>query len=306
MKEKIRSLIDERPLWVGLVCGLILCLFFIGGIQIIIGDSDSGFNNAEQILKEDYLRLSVRDNAADPNSERAAWRFSQLGEEGSELLELLKKDELTDPLALLNFSSLVSDSAFTDLETAPKSPAAEAAAPETGQGIPLVGVIFIILVGLILLCLLFLFYFSRNGNRFRTIISNLTQRKDKDKTSWSVREDDNFDLGTIINRFPEEPDTEPESDEYTSLLRQTDSMIDEEFEADELPATESSDLGDDLEPLDDDKSVNPEPIDEELAGKIRNSRRSMKGSDFSAEDFESETAAITSNNFKNYLITALT
>lgn len=295
MKEKIRSLIDERPLWVGLVCGFILCLFFIGGIQMILGDSDSGFHNAEQILKEDYLRLSVRDNAADPNSDRAVWRFSQLGEEGNELLELLKKDELTDPLALLNFSSLVSDSAFINPETSPKSPVAEAASPETGQGIPLVGVIFIILVGLILLCLLFLFYFSRNGNRFRTIISNLTQRKDKDKTSWSVREDDNFDLGTIINRFPEEPDTEPESDEYTSLLRQTDSMIDEEFEDEELPAAVSSDLGDGLEPLDDDKSVNPEPIDEELAGKIRNSRRSMKGSDFSAEDFESETAAITSN-----------
>ncbi len=52
-----------------------LMFIFHCGIQIIIGDSDSGFNNAEQILKEDYLRLSVRDNAADPNSERAAWRF---------------------------------------------------------------------------------------------------------------------------------------------------------------------------------------------------------------------------------------
>ena len=151
--------------------------------------------------------------------------------------------------------------------------------------------IFIILVGLILLCSLFLFYYSRSGNKFRTIISNLTQRKDDDKASWSVREDDNFDLGTIINRFPEEPDAETDSDEYTSLLRQTDSMIDEEFEDEELPAAVSSDLEDDLEPFDDDdESANPEPDGEDLAGEIRNSRRSMTGSDFSAEAFDSETA----------------
>ncbi|MHC1770222.1 MAG: hypothetical protein AB9907_00555 [Flexilinea sp.] len=302
MKEKVRSLFDERPLWVGLVCGFIVCLLLIGVIRIFATDSDGGFNDAEQVLKEDYLRLSVRDNVADPNSDRAVWRFTQLGEEGTELLGTLKKDELTDPLALLNFSSLVSDSSFADPEIAPKSPAAEVTTPqtavnETGQGIPLIGVIFIILVGLILLCSLFLFYYSRSGNKFRTIISNLTQRKDDDKASWSVREDDNFDLGTIINRFPEEPDTETDSDEYTSLLRQTDSMIDEEFEDEELPAAVSSDLEDDLEPFDDDdESANPEPDGEDLAGEIRNSRRSMTGSDFSAEAFDSETADITPNN----------
>ncbi len=43
-----------------------------------------------------------------------------------------------------------------------------------------------------------------------------------------------------------------------------------------------------------DKSVNPEPIDEELAGKLE-LQTVNESSDFSAEDFESETAAITSN-----------
>ena len=128
MKEKVRSLIDERPLWVGLVCGFIVCLLLIGVIRIFATDSDGGFNDAEQVLKEDYLRLSVRDNVADPNSDRAVWRFTQLGEEGTELLGTLKKDELTDPLALLNYSSLVSDSSFADPEIAPKSPAAEVTA----------------------------------------------------------------------------------------------------------------------------------------------------------------------------------
>lgn len=256
MKEKIFSFVHKKPLLTGLIGGFLLYLLLAGLVRMLPdGVPDGAFRNAEPILREDYLRLAVRDYAVDANADRAEWRFSQLGEDGPRLLELLKKDELTDPLALLRFVAAVSETGFPDVETQPLEPAGavstpgDIAADAGGGGIPLIGIVFIVLVALILLCLLFLFFFSERGSGFRAWVTKLGEKdfrsifskgltkkrgqKDDDKISWSVREDDDFDLGVIINRFPDDDDDDvPVRDEAAVILQEADSMIDDEFEVD--------------------------------------------------------------------------
>ncbi len=258
MKDKIVQFVNRKPLLSGLIGGFLLYLLLSGLIQVLpFGTAETPFKNAAPVLKEDYLRLAVRDYAVDSDPDRAAWRFSQLGGDGDRLLLLLKKDALTDPAALLRFSDAVTENGFPvaakQLPNAAEQSPQNATAPleAGGAGIPPVGIVFIVLIILILLCLLFLYFFSEHGKDlrsriahfaggdFRSLLSNLGRmpkfgrKTDGRGPRWSVREDDDFDLGVIINRFPEEdlPSVDnDQNDETDALHRETTSLIEDEFE----------------------------------------------------------------------------
>ncbi|GAP40818.1 hypothetical protein [Flexilinea flocculi] len=234
MKEKIKKLVVTNPFLSGIVVGIIFILLVIGVQKLLSGGSAGSFDEVEQIIREDYLRLAIRDNINDPDAARANWRFNQLGKDGSYLLELLKKDPLTDPMALLNFSSIVTISSAKSMETVSETVSSPTAIPKNESekksgGIPIIGMIFFILFGLIVLCLIFLYSISENGKKLWTKILNFRTKYDKEPTSWAIREDSNFDIGSIINRFPEETDLSSEENEISDFLDETDSMITAEF-----------------------------------------------------------------------------
>lgn len=109
VKEKFSHLIRQYPLWSGLVLGFLACLILLGLISLFSVGSGDGFANADQILKEDYLRMAVSEYAFTRNQPRAIWRYDRFEDSGSSYLSLLKKDPLTDPLSLLEFSRVVGD-----------------------------------------------------------------------------------------------------------------------------------------------------------------------------------------------------
>lgn len=263
MKEKVKKLIEKNPFWSGIIVGIIFILLIAGIFQLMSKGRVDRLDKVDQIIQEDYLRLSIRDNTHEPDAARAAWRFAQLGENGSYLLELLKKDSLTDPLALLNFSSIVVKSPAEPVNNLPSATAIpEKESEEKSPGMPIIGMIFFILFGLIVLCLIFLFSISENGKKFWTKILDFRSKYEKEPTSWSIREDSNFDIGTIINRFPEDSDSETDDDDISDFLEETDSMIDTEFsrqdfvkttddtEADAIEISEKLVLDQDLETMD--------------------------------------------------------
>jgi hypothetical protein len=234
MKDKIKKLIEKNPFLSGIVVGIIFILLVIGVLKLFSGGSAGSFDEVEQIIREDYLRLAIRDNINDPDAARANWRFNQLGKDGSYLLELLKKDPLTDPMALLNFSSIVTISSAKSMEKVSETASSPTAMPKNelekkSGGIPIIGMIFFILFGLIVLCLIFLYSISENGKKLWTKILNFRSKYDKEPTSWAIREDSNFDIGSIINRFPEDTDLTSEENEISDFLDETDSMITAEF-----------------------------------------------------------------------------
>ena len=234
MKEKIKKLIEKNPFLSGIIIGISFILLVIGAIQLFSGGSTDSFDAVDQTIKEDYLRLAIRDNMHDPDASKAAWRFNQLGEDGSYLLELLKKDSLTDPMALLNFSSIVTISSAKSVEIVPENvPSPTAMSKNESEkksgGIPIIGMIFFILFGLIVFCLIFLYSISENGKKLWEKILNFRSKYDKEPASWAIREDSNFDIGTIINRFPEEGDSASDKNEISDFLEETDSMITAEF-----------------------------------------------------------------------------
>lgn len=119
VKEKFNHLIRQYPLWSGLVLGFLSCLILLGLISLFSVGSGDGFANADQILKEDYLRMAVSEYAFTRNQPRAIWRYDRFEDSGSSYLNLLKKDPITDPLSLLEFSRVVGDYSLAspDLQT---------------------------------------------------------------------------------------------------------------------------------------------------------------------------------------------
>lgn len=126
VKDKLIQTIQEKPLWSGLILGFLACLLLTGLFSLFSGGSGDGFANAKKILKEDYLRMSVSEYAFTKNQARAIWRYNQFEGNGSAYLDLLKKDPLTDPLALLEYSRVVGDYSLAAPTPLTEQPAAQA------------------------------------------------------------------------------------------------------------------------------------------------------------------------------------
>ncbi|NLI41226.1 MAG: hypothetical protein GX421_08620, partial [Caldisericales bacterium] len=58
MKDKIKKLFEKNPFLSGIVVGIIFILLVIGVLKLFSGGSAGSFDEVEQIIREDYLRLA--------------------------------------------------------------------------------------------------------------------------------------------------------------------------------------------------------------------------------------------------------
>ncbi|HQF80472.1 MAG TPA: hypothetical protein PKX80_07505, partial [Flexilinea sp.] len=197
MKEKAKAFVEQNPFWTGIIAGFLICFALIGLLSGIGAEQTNSFKNADQILKEDYLRMTVEDYAFTKNADRAKWRYKQLGEEAPSLIALLKKDDLTDPLALFEFSRVVGDMTlfYEGSEIVPEQTNQPVSQEESG-GVSLIGKIFILLILLILVGAIVLFLVSNKSSSVKEKTSRFFARfQNKKEPSWKVKTDDQFDLG---------------------------------------------------------------------------------------------------------------
>jgi p-aminobenzoyl-glutamate transporter AbgT len=59
MKDKVKAFVEQNPFWTGIIAGFLICFALIGLLSGIGAEQTNSFKNADQILKEDYLRMTV-------------------------------------------------------------------------------------------------------------------------------------------------------------------------------------------------------------------------------------------------------
>lgn len=137
---------EKNPFVAGMVAVSVAILFVVLVLAWITAPKGE-FGSARTILREDYLRMAVQDFARTGDVVTARWRYQRYGDEGSGYLSLLKRDPLTDPSALLNFSQAVGDDVFVA-----EGAAAQAIDGLRDGGMTIIGIVAVFL----LLALLFL------------------------------------------------------------------------------------------------------------------------------------------------------
>lgn len=186
IKEKFNHLIRQYPLWSGLVLGFLACLVLLGFISLFSIGSGDGFANADQILKEDYLRMAVSEYAFTRNQPRAIWRYDRFENSGTSYLNLLKKDPLTDPLALLEFSRVVGDYSLAspDLQTE--------TTPLPDKGNSVIRVILWVLTLLLIAAIVVYLLLTERGKAFflalRSSIKRLLRRNGQPEDEMTLKE----------------------------------------------------------------------------------------------------------------------
>ncbi|GEM_PF-1459486 len=232
MIETIKAFIKKSPFWSGIVGGFVICLALVGLFNGLSGGGKSAFKNAEQVIKEDYLRMAVSDYAFTKNTDRARWRYNQLGKDDSGLMNLLKKDNLSDPLAILQFSQTVGDTTLIMNPAMAEQISQAQASPSdveksSSGGIPVVGKIILLLLIMILLGAAAVFLMSEKSKPVKNAISGLFGKLKKAKpSSWQVKRDESFDLGKLVRRYPEGSSA---SDSSKNAALDSDLMIEREF-----------------------------------------------------------------------------
>lgn len=270
MKEKAKAFVEQNPFWTGIIAGFLICFALIGLLSGISAEKTNSFKNADQILKEDYLRMTVEDYAFTKNADRAKWRYKQLGEEAPSLITLLRKDNLTDPLALFEFSRVVGDTTlfYEESEIAPEGTSQPINQEESG-GLPLIGKILILLILLIVVGAIVLFLVSNKSSSIKEKTSRFFDRfQNKKEPSWKVKTDDQFDLGKEMKGHPIGSKETKEED----LLKKADQILTNEFElSDAWDEDETGEENDEINSLDTSETLTQTKLDADILGTSDNS-----------------------------------
>ncbi len=106
MIDKITSKIKRYPFQTGILLGFVICLVLIGFISLFQDNGKTLSGNTE-VIREDYLRMTIHEFSDDRDPQLAGWRFGHLGRSGDETLKLMSGDETVSPQLLAKFAEAV-------------------------------------------------------------------------------------------------------------------------------------------------------------------------------------------------------
>ena len=106
MTEKIIAKIKRYPFQTGIVVGIIACLI-LSLFFSLFQDHGSTLSGNSDIIREDYLRMTINEYTEDRDEQLAAWRFSHLGRESDETLRLMQADSSIAPNDVASFAKAV-------------------------------------------------------------------------------------------------------------------------------------------------------------------------------------------------------
>ncbi len=231
MIETLKSFREKYPFWTGILVGFLACLLIFAFSGLITSGGKTAFQNADQIVKEDYLRMTIQEYAATRNEARANWRYDRLGRDGTGLLHLMKRDPLTDPLSLLIYSRAVSDYSLASPELVQESSAAKAAGSASA-----VRVIFWIILLLFLGVLAALFFLTDYGKIYSQkiwILYHRLRNRMKKKTNLDV--DQEFAPEQANHKTPLESFGEKLTDRISPFRRRTEHESADRIQFEPLP-----------------------------------------------------------------------
>ena len=147
MIDKVTLKIRKYPFQTGMIIGCLLCLLLVGFINLFQDNGKTLTDNAD-IIREDYLRMTIQEYGYGYNDQLAGWRYNHLGRAGDKTLKLMAKDETIDPQLLVDFADAVGKrDALAEKGASSGKAAATPAAPR--KGISAFGKTLLVILGLL-------------------------------------------------------------------------------------------------------------------------------------------------------------
>lgn len=148
MIDKAAAKIKRYPFQTGIVVGVLACLLIVGFISLFQDHGRTLSGNSE-VIREDYLRMSINEYGNDNNGDLAAWRYDHLGSKADETLRFMRSDESVSPQLLVRFAESIGKTDKIGEKTSGMNGSAESGTPTNPKkGLSGFGKVLLIILGL--------------------------------------------------------------------------------------------------------------------------------------------------------------
>ncbi len=106
MIDKITAKIKKYPFQTGIIIGCLVFLILAGFINLFQDNGRSLSSNID-IIREDYLRMTINEYGQNGDAQLAGWRYKHLGGAGDRTLKLMQSDESISPQLLASFAQAI-------------------------------------------------------------------------------------------------------------------------------------------------------------------------------------------------------
>lgn len=175
MTEKIIAKIKRYPFQTGIVVGVIACLI-LSLFFSLFQDHGKTLSENSDIIREDYLRMTINAYSENQDAQLAAWRFSHLGGDSSKTLRLMEADTSIDPYDVASFAKAIEkEEVFINKTTDSTSNSVSGTPTNPKKGLSGVGKVILILFVIAAAAAIFLYA--------STLIKTKKKQKRRDNVS---------------------------------------------------------------------------------------------------------------------------
>ena len=106
MIDKITAQIKKYPFQTGIIIGCLVFLILAGFIDLFQDNGRSLSSNID-IIREDYLRMTINEYGQNGDAQLAGWRYKHLGGAADRTLKLMQADDSISPQLLASFAQAI-------------------------------------------------------------------------------------------------------------------------------------------------------------------------------------------------------
>ena len=148
MIDKITAKIRRYPFQTGIAAGILICLICVGFFSLF-QDHGKTLAGNDEIIQQDYLRMTINEYGRNNDELLADWRYKHLGRKASETLKLMTVDESIPAQQVVSFAKAIGQA--DKLGGTNDSSAAAAGTPANPRkGLSGFGKVLLILLGLVI------------------------------------------------------------------------------------------------------------------------------------------------------------
>ena len=193
MIDKITAKIKKYPFQTGIIIGCLVFLILVGFINLFQDNGRSLSSNID-IIREDYLRMTINEYGQNGDAQLAGWRYKHLGGAADRTLKLMQADDSVSPQLLASFAQAI-DKKEMLLEQTYNQSAGTPASPR--KGLSGFGKVILVIFVLLALC--------AAGFYLASLIK--TKQKQKQRSEY-FRNQDNDPLNVITPEKARMTDTD--------------------------------------------------------------------------------------------------
>lgn len=230
MIDKITAKIRRYPFQTGIAAGILICLICAGFFSLF-QDHGKTLAGNDEIIQQDYLRMTISEYGRNNDELLADWRYKHLGRKSAETLKLMAVDESIPAQQVVSFAKAIGQA--DKLGGTNDSNAAAAGTPANPRkGLSGFGKVLLILLGLLIVSAGVLYAASliktKNKQKRRSEVSPTLDDEpinmitpEKAQSQQKAEPDTLFDLDSL---FPQGGEPASAEDEQQDLKDKDDEL----------------------------------------------------------------------------------